>query len=842
MSIGRQFITDLTQQAARDLNLRAYWTSGVLLLALLQACRTDALALPAAARYAARRPELAGELAELRDMVCRAGIDPDRAVETGAASWRADRSAPWREDEPRRRPHTQLNFVFGRLRDLALADPRALGADGEPDPRAVHLFLSILDHPDGAVHAVLRALGTEVVAAREAAAVPGDEWALGEVVDDRYEVTAIITAGGMGMVYRVRHRDWGVDLAVKAPRSAHFADPSVLPMFEAEARAWLELGAHPHVVACHYVARYRGLPRVMAEWVPGGSLADAIEDRGLYARGRAVALARILDIAIQTAWGLDHVHRCGLIHQDVKPGNILLAPEPDGRTRAKVTDIGLARAWTVGAPRQVEALRRAVDLAGTVAAGYAGYTPAYCSPEQHAWSLGDRQLLDRATDVWSWAATVLAMFHGHRPTMLGTEAPQLLAQLVGGGGPAPRPGPDVPALPPEFADELARCLQPYAYRPHDMNAVAERLIDLYRRLFGAGYPRERPAAADRRSTEGMVNEALSWLELDDPGTARALLDAALAQDPTHPYAIFHRHRLAWKTGTRTDLELREVLLDARRRDPHEPVYDLFLGAVELERCDGRRAHAHLEPLPGLLPHDPMAPRLLSLARRRQIHGSAFSVRLDGPIAQLVGGDHQSFAAVIGRRVHVYGPMFRKGPVLTVPGDAPIVVSVWAPRGLVAAGAGDVVVVHDPRGAGVREYRLPVELARISVLDDDETALCVTSATGERWRIDADGRAVVVGPRDAPESAPAPTGVSRDGALAVVGTEDGAAFLTEIATGRVLRTLVTGGAPVTHAYLADQERTAVIATRDGTVNAFPLSQRAEATLLLPPPGWRRRSGD
>ncbi|MGW4631876.1 protein kinase domain-containing protein [Nocardia sp. NPDC004415] len=745
MSVSREFVLDLTRRAARDLGMRTYWTSGILLLALVQACRRDALSLPAADRHDARRGALAEELGELRDMVWRAGIDPDRAAETAAATWRADHSAPCHEDEPRLRPHTQATLVLGRMHERAAADPRATAGYGAPDPRAVHLFLGLLDHPDGAVGTFLRELGTDVVAAREAAAVPGDEWALGEVVDERYEVTAIITAGGMGVVYRVHHRDWGVDLAVKAPRAEHFADPSVLPMFEAEARAWLELGEHPNVVACRYVSRYRGLPRVLAEWVPGGSLADAIEDRALYAQGSATALARILDIAIQSAWGLDHVHRCGLVHQDVKPGNILLAPEPDGRTLAKITDIGLARAWTVGAPRQVEALRRAVDLAGTVAAGYAGYTPAFCSPEQHAWSTGTRQLLDRATDVWSWAATVLAMFHGHRPSMLGTEAPRLLDQLVDGTGPAPRPAPDVPPLAPEIAEVLAQCLRPYAYRPHDMNAVADRLIAAHRRLFGADYPRGRPAAPARRPVEAVVNEALSWLELGELGTARALLSAAVEQDPTHPYAVYHRLRLDWRTGAITDLEMRAGVLDAQRSDPLDPVYELFLGAVALERCDGGGSRRHLDLLPWQLPHDPMAQRLLTTAHHRQVHGTASTERFGAPIGRLDadGG------------VHLLA-------------DAP---------------------ATPPRSAA------------------DPASPIVATGT--------------------------------DGALAVVGTATGAVFLAEVSTGRVLRTLVTGGPPVTHAVLADRDTKVVVATQDGTVRTFYVSRRVEAPLLLPPPGWRHR---
>src|SRR5262249_44266364 len=75
-------------------------------------------------------------------------------------------------------------------------------------------------------------------------------WAPGDVVDDLYEVAGVLGEGGMGTVYRVRHRGWGVDLAVKTPRAALAASDEARRRFIREAEAWVELGLHPHVAQC----------------------------------------------------------------------------------------------------------------------------------------------------------------------------------------------------------------------------------------------------------------------------------------------------------------------------------------------------------------------------------------------------------------------------------------------------------------------------------------------------------------------------------------------------------------------------------------------------------------
>src|SRR5262245_33830746 len=135
------------------------------------------------------------------------------------------------------------------------------------------------------------------------------EWQIGDVVMDLYLVTAVLGQGGMGRVYKVRHQGWNVDLAVKTPLSEAVTALGGPEHFEHEAETWVGLGLHPHVVSCYYVRRVDGLPRVFIEYVDGGSLHEALRER------RFPTTEAILDVAIQSAWGLDYAHERGLVHR-----------------------------------------------------------------------------------------------------------------------------------------------------------------------------------------------------------------------------------------------------------------------------------------------------------------------------------------------------------------------------------------------------------------------------------------------------------------------------------------------------------------------------------------------
>ncbi|WP_370962103.1 protein kinase [Amycolatopsis sp. cg9] len=386
-------------------------------------------------------------------------------------------------------------------------------------------------------------------------------WSPGDVVLGVYEVRDVVTTGGMGLVYRVWHRQWGMELAVKTPRQELVASPADAERFEAEAETWVGLGAHPHVVSCAYVRRVDGTPRVFAEWAGGGSLAEAVRDRALYDGGHRPAVRRILDLAIQTAWGLGHAHARGVVHQDVKPANIML----DTGGAAKVTDFGLANVT-----------------------GGGGMTPEYCSPEQ---ARGEH--LGPATDVWSWAVSVLEMFAGGPPAMFGHAAAGVFARFVE-AGPA---DPVLPPVPPGVADLLRRCFaEDPAARPAGFGELAGELAELYRATVFEPYPRQRPDEAPLLA-DALSNRALSLLDLGHAEQADELWDEALRADPHHPHATYNRGLRRWRAGAQTDRQLLAELDAVRLSHEGDRTADHLLAAVHVERGDKESALRLLADLP-----------------------------------------------------------------------------------------------------------------------------------------------------------------------------------------------------------------------------------------------------
>jgi WD40 repeat protein len=366
-------------------------------------------------------------------------------------------------------------------------------------------------------------------------------WRVGERVAGQYEITAI-HRGGMGVVHRARHLGWDTDVAVKRPRPELFRTDADRERFAREARTWIDLGLHPHVCNCHYVRTFDGVPHVVAEYVPGGSLADWIRDRRLYAGSGGEVLARILDVAVQAAWGLAHAHALGVVHRDVKPANILVGDE------VKVTDFGLA---------------------GAAAGPYRG-TRHYASPEQAA---GERT--GPAGDVWSFAVSVLEMLTGEVTWLAGPAAGGALESATAA---APLEG-----VPRDLAELLARCLawQP-ADRPGDIAGVATALIELYTAEFGP-YPRSPPTAARPRAAE-LNNRALSLLDLGQDDEAENLLREALAADPQHLEAIYNSGVLRWRAGEVTDDAVLASLESARANQADPARGDRLLGLVRAERA------------------------------------------------------------------------------------------------------------------------------------------------------------------------------------------------------------------------------------------------------------------
>jgi WD40 repeat protein/serine/threonine protein kinase len=432
---------------------------------------------------------------------------------------------------------------------------------------------------------------------------PTDEsWSPGQVLLDTYEVKDVLGEGGMGTVYRVHHNAWNLDLALKQPKPDVVAQAGV-ETFVNEAQTWVDLGLHPHIATCHYVRKIDELPCVFAELVEGGSLADWIK------KGKLRKLEDMLDVAIQFAWGLHYAHELGMIHQDVKPANVLM--KEDGVT--KVTDFGLVKAGLKG--------RTISSGKGTILAEWAGGTQAYFSPEQSTWidlasqaqqwaEAGEKELSDklrqqtdllpkptRRTDLWSWGLCVLEMFNGKRSWAYGSAALESLETCLE-RGPAVA---GLPAMPPVVGELLLACFrEDPTDRPHDMQVVAEKLMRVYENAAGKPYPRQQPRAVDLRA-DSLNNKALSMLDLGKEDEAVGFWQRALKIDIHHTEATYNLGLWRWQAAQQIDLDLVQQLEAVIRTqtDAWMPYY--LLGLVHIQRRDIPAARQSLEEAERLSP-------------------------------------------------------------------------------------------------------------------------------------------------------------------------------------------------------------------------------------------------
>ena len=145
-----------------------------------------------------------------------------------------------------------------------------------------------------------------------------------------YEISAPIGAGGMGEVYRARDTRLGREVAVKILPSHLSESSEARGRFEREARVISGLN-HPHICVLHDVGRENGVDYLVMELVEGESLAQRL------ARG-PLPVTEVLRLGAEIADALDRAHRAGVVHRDLKPGNIMLS-----KSGAKLMDFGLAR-------------------------------------------------------------------------------------------------------------------------------------------------------------------------------------------------------------------------------------------------------------------------------------------------------------------------------------------------------------------------------------------------------------------------------------------------------------------------------------------------------------------
>jgi serine/threonine-protein kinase len=304
---------------------------------------------------------------------------------------------------------------------------------------------------------------------------------IGTVLGGRYRMVELLGQGGMATIYRAHDNQLDRDVAVKLLRPEYGRDPEFLSRFRQEAQAAASLN-HPNVVSVYDYGQDTAGPFIVMEIVEGEDLASIVRRSG------ALPPRQGARITADAARALEAAHARGIVHRDVKPGNILISR--DGRV--KVTDFGIARAMA----------EAQMTLPGTTLGSV-----HYFSPEQ---ARGEQA--DAASDIFSLGIVLFEELTGQRPWEGDTAAAVAMARLA---GPTPDPSTRRAGVSPELAAITRKAM---AREPEDRWESADAFADaLEAFLAGTAIPGLGPIAG--ATTVGAAGSA---------GTAGAAAAGAVA--------------------------------------------------------------------------------------------------------------------------------------------------------------------------------------------------------------------------------------------------------------------------------------------------------------------------
>jgi len=383
---------------------------------------------------------------------------------------------------------------------------------------------------------------------------------------DRYTISDYLGEGAMGLVYRALDPSLGRQVAIKFIASD---DPDQKKRFQREARAHAQI-EHDHVCRVYEVGEVGGRAYIAMQLIDGRSLQDVASDLTL--DQRVVVMEQVAE-AVQAA------HSMGVIHRDIKPGNIMVENRDGGGLHAYVLDFGIAR--EVGTP--------GMTLTGMVVG-----TPAYMAPEQVQ---GDPGLIDRRVDVYGIGATLYDLIAGEAP-FSGTTRIETLVQVVSD---EPRPLRQLDErVPADLETIVSTCLEKDPQRRYaSARALAE---DLQHYLDGEPIA-ARPASRIYRLGKFMrKHRALT-----------AVVGAAAAIVLTLSAALISQH------------------FHARRQQAAAQRF-----GQELERIEGVLRHVHMLPLHDVAPTEDMIRRRMATIEESILEMGNVGV---GPGAYALGVGH-----------------------------------------------------------------------------------------------------------------------------------------------------------------------------------------------------------
>jgi serine/threonine protein kinase/regulation of enolase protein 1 (concanavalin A-like superfamily) len=347
-----------------------------------------------------------------------------------------------------------------------------------------------------------------------------------------YLVLDKLGRGGMGVVFKARHRQTGCVGALKLLPPSFAREPGAVLRFrrEVEAAGMLD---HPNLVAALDANDDRGVHYLVMEYVEGHNLDHIVDTHGPMRVDQAV------ECVIQAACGLEAAHARGIIHRDIKPGNLML----DAAGTIRVLDLGLARI--------VDAVNPFSKTEGnrlTQSGLYMG-TIDYMAPEQAE----DSHRVDHRVDIYSLGCTLYYLLTGQEPFWGETVLKRIMAHMN-------QPAPSLRILRPDVAPALdAVYLKMMAKRPGDRPASMSEVIDLLEASKTAVVVDERIGGVPN----GTRSEPMVFNE-------HHLKRAGAPRTKTNP-SIFARPRTSAGLAINPDLSFSDLVMDYRPSPPPAPV-------------------------------------------------------------------------------------------------------------------------------------------------------------------------------------------------------------------------------------------------------------------------------
>jgi eukaryotic-like serine/threonine-protein kinase len=271
------------------------------------------------------------------------------------------------------------------------------------------------------------------------------------ILAGRFRFDGPLAQGGMGDVFRGWHLSLDLPVAIKVLRKEYWGHPEVEALFEQEARVGARLRG-PHVPHVFDFGRADGAgPFIVTE------LLDGIDVRTLLDRTATLAIDSVLRLFVGMCDAIGSVHAQGVVHRDVKPGNLFLATDSQGGTHLKLLDFGIAK--LIDVPDE------------STGADFGVGSPIYMSPEQAR----SPNAVDARADIWSLGIVLYEMLAGRPP-------------VFGGQFAAPEPDADPPFVPPSrsrpgVTAELDQLVLSCLHRRRDLRApTVDELREVARRL------------------------------------------------------------------------------------------------------------------------------------------------------------------------------------------------------------------------------------------------------------------------------------------------------------------------------------------------------------------------